>query len=251
MYKELRTYASTGTAWASAFFAGYNPLLDFIKIASLRLDPRWRAIRRHVQSSATVLDAGCGLGQWCVFLSKFGYRVVGVDFSKEMITELKNRYRALEWQCGPIQALPLGDSSVDAIISWGVIEHDELGPEEGLRSFLRCHRPGGLAFITVPTDSEAQRYSSAANFAKPDAKLFFQYFMTPDEFGVELTRADFELVEPIRPVSRHWGLAFPNLYLRAGTVSPLLQRLIGWIVKPTLPFLPSSVNMLLAVCRRG
>lgn len=251
MYKELRTYASTGTAWASAFFAGDNLLLDSIKIASLRLDPRWRAIRRHVRSGATVLDAGCGLGQWCAFLSKLGYRTIGVDFSSEMIATLKNRNRALEWQCGSIQALPLGDSSVDAIISWGVIEHDELGPEEGLRSFLRVLRPGGLAFISVPTDSEAQRYSSAGNFAKPDANHFFQYFMTPDEFGVELTRAGFELVEPIRPISRHYGLAYPNLYLRVGAVSSLLQRFIGWILKPVLPFVPSSVNMLLAVCRRG
>jgi SAM-dependent methyltransferase len=168
-----------------------------------------------------------------------------------MIDTLKNRNRKLEWQCGSIQALPLVDSSVDAIISWGVVEHDELGPQEALRSFLRVLRPGGLAFISVPTDSEAQRKSSAANFDKPDATHFFQYFMTPDEFGDELTRAGFELVEPICPISRHYGLAYPNLYLRAGRISLLLQRSIGWILKPVLPFVPSSVNMLLAVCRRG
>jgi SAM-dependent methyltransferase len=250
MYKELRTYSSTGTAWASAFFADDSSFLDRIKIASLRFDSRWRAFRRYVPDGATVLDAGCGLGQWCTFLSLEGYRTVGVDFSDEMIEALNGRKPLLEWKCGSIQDLPLDDSSVDAIISWGVIEHDEAGPEAALRSFFRVLRPGGIAFISVPTDSVSQRYSSAANFSKPEATHFFQYFFTPDEFRGELARVGFELVEPVRPVSRHYGLAYPEVFRRLGEVSPLLQRVVGWVLRPVLLFMPSSENMILAVCRR-
>lgn len=250
MYKELRTYGSTGAAWASPFLAAHVPLLDRLKVASLRVDPRWRAFRRHVPRGATVLDAGCGMGQWAAFLSTQGYRTIGVDFSTEIVNALEQRYPRLMWRCGRVQTLPLADQSVDAVISWGVIEHDEAGPGKALGEFARVLRPCGVAFITVPIDSEAQRRSSAAEFARPDAEIFFQYFLTPEEISVEVARAGLELLQPIRPVSRHHAIAYPNLCARLSRLHPLLQRIAGWTLRPTLPLVPWSVNMLLAVARR-
>ncbi len=210
MYKELRTYGSTGDAWASPFLAADLPLLDWVKVASLRMDPRWRALRRHVPRGGTVLDAGCGMGQWAAFLSRQGYHTIGVDFSITMITALQRRYRELE--------------------------------------FLRL---GGVAVITVPIDSEAHRRSSAAQFARPGAETFFQYFLTPEEISTEVSNAGLELMEPVRPVSRHHAVAYPNLCARLSRLHPLLQRMAGWTLKPTLPFVPWSVNMQLAVARRA
>lgn len=250
MYKEKRTYGSTGSAWAAPFLAADVVLFDRVKVASFRFDPRWHAIRRRIPPGATILDAGCGMGQWPLFLARYGYHIIGVDFSVEMIEELKRRYPALDWRSGMVQSLPVEDASVDAIISWGVIEHDEIGPGPALRDFLRVLRPGGVAFITVPTDSEAQRRSSRSQFDQPGADTFFQYFMTPAEIVLELTQAGFEVLEPVRAVSRHHGLAYPNLYKHLSRLPPLLQRAAGWSLKPTLPFLPSSVNMLLTVSRR-
>jgi SAM-dependent methyltransferase len=250
VYKELRTYGSNGAAWASPFLAADVPLLERLKVASLRLDPRWSAFRERVPRGATVLDAGCGMGQWAAFLSRRGYRTIGVDFSIEMITALKQRYPKLEWRFGWVQRLPVADHSVDALISWGVIEHDERGPGKSLGEFARVLRPGGVAFITVPIDSEAQRRSSAAHFARPGADIFFQYFLTPEEISVEVASAGLELLEPIRPVSRHHSIAYPRLGALLSRLHPLLQRTAGWTLKPSLPFVPWSVNMLLAVARR-
>ncbi len=251
MYKELRTYGSTGDAWASPFLAADLPLLDWVKVASLRMDPRWRALRRHVPRGGTVLDAGCGMGQWAAFLSRQGYHTIGVDFSITMITALQRRYRELEWRFGRVQTLPVPDHSVDALISWGVIEHDESGPAKALGEFARVLRLGGVAVITVPIDSEAHRRSSAAQFARPGAETFFQYFLTPEEISTEVSNAGLELMEPVRPVSRHHAVAYPNLCARLSRLHPLLQRMAGWTLKPTLPFVPWSVNMQLAVARRA
>jgi SAM-dependent methyltransferase len=251
VYKELRTYGSTGAIWAAPFLAADMPLVERLKISSLRLDPRCRAIRRYVPRGATVLDAGCGMGQWPVFLTAHGYRTVGVDFSGEMIAALQRRYPRLDWRRGVVQELRLPDASVDALISWGVIEHDEGGPAHALTEFARVLRSGGMAFITVPIDSEPQRRASAAQFAGPGAEVFFQYFLTPQELSAAVASAGLEVLEPVRPVSRHHALAYPDLYCRVSRLHPLLQRVTGWTLKPTLAFRPSSVNMLLAVARRA
>jgi ubiquinone/menaquinone biosynthesis C-methylase UbiE len=251
MYKELRSYGSTGQAWAVPFLAADIRLLDRLKCASLRFDPRWQAIRARLRPGATLLDAGCGMGLWPVFLRGRGYSTIGVDFSTELIDTLRERYPAMDWRAGQVQELPVRTGSVDAVISWGVIEHDETGPAKALREFSRVLRPGGLAFITVPIDSEAQRRCSQAQFAGADSQVFFQYFLTADELVQELKGAGLEVLEGVRPVSRHHALAYPALYVRLATLPPLLQRAAGWLLKPTLPLLPSSINMLLAVARRA
>ena len=68
------------------------------------------------------LDAGCGLGQWVAFLAQQGYDAVGVDYSELLIATARRRYPDYEWIRGPMEDVPLADASVDAVISWGVIE---------------------------------------------------------------------------------------------------------------------------------
>jgi ubiquinone/menaquinone biosynthesis C-methylase UbiE len=191
------------------------------------------------------------MGQWAVFLTRKGYSTIGVDFATAMIETLRERHPAMDWRVGQVQNLPVPTGSVDAVISWGVIEHDESGPGEALREFTRVLRPGGVAFITVPVDSAAQRRSSQAQFGGPESRMFFQYFLTADELVHELEGAGLAMLESVRPVSRHHALAYPAMYVRLSKLPPLLHRAAGWLLKPTLPLVPSSTNMLLAVARRA
>jgi ubiquinone/menaquinone biosynthesis C-methylase UbiE len=250
VYKEMRTFGSSGEAWAAPFLAADSSLLDRVKSLSLHLDPRWRAIRRHTPRGSLVLDAGCGMGVWPAFLSGRGYRTIGIDFSDQMVALLRRRYPALDWRCARIQELPLEDASVDALISWGVIEHDERGPQAALAEFMRVMKPGGIAYLTVPLDSPTQRRSSRAQFEEAGADTFFQYFLTIPDFRGQVEAAGFRLVGDIVPVSRHHALAYPNLYVRLAGVPPLVQRAAGWALKPTLPFRSGSINMVLALARK-
>jgi ubiquinone/menaquinone biosynthesis C-methylase UbiE len=247
----MRRYASTGEAWAAPFLAGELPFIGPVKIASLNVDPRWRAIKQQVPRGATILDAGCGQGDWPVFLAAKGYRAIGLDFSETLIKHARERHPELRWECGVIQKLPLEDASVDAIISWGVIEHDEAGPNQALREFARVLRPGGHAILTVPTDSDAQRKSSKTLFHEADASEFFQYFMTPSEFLSELKRVGLRPLGATETVSRHHALAYPNLYRKVRKLHPVAQRAIGWVLRPTLRFVSSSDNMIMAVAMKG
>lgn len=249
MYKELRSYASDGTSWANGFFSTDVIWLYKIKKVFLKFDPRFLLIKKYVSKDSIILDAGCGMGDWCNCLTSSGYRAIGLDFSQAVIDAMRLRKPTTEWICNKIQTIPLSNHSVDAIISWGVIEHDESGPSDALMEFHRVLKTGGVAFISVPIDSIAQRKVSNLVFNNSSAIEFFQYFMSPEELQDELERVGFVLIEPIRIISRHHGIAFPNLYVRSLDWHPMIQRMIGWFLKPCLPFMPSSSNMILAVAR--
>jgi SAM-dependent methyltransferase len=249
MYKELRNYRSTGKSWANGFFATDIIWLSTFKKLFLKFDPRFFLIKKYIPKGSIILDAGCGMGDWCSCLSDSGYISVGLDFSRAVIDTLKARKPTMDWICNKIQSIPLSNQSLDAIISWGVIEHDESGQGEALREFHRVLKTGGIALISVPIDSDAQRRVSKLVFSNSSASEFFQYFLLPDELKKELEKAGFVLVEPIRVISRHHGIAFPRLYVKSLTLHPIAQRLIGWMLKPCLLFMPSSANMILAVAK--
>lgn len=163
-----------------------------------------------------MLDAGCGYGEWVAFLVQEGYRAEGLDYSPELIARLRAEYPTHTWYQGSIQDMPLPSGSYDAIISWGVVEHDEAGPGAALAEYLRVLRGGGVAVITVPVDTVLQRRATRLQFpsALTRDNRFFQYFFTPDELSNEVSMAGFEVVESGLVPQSHEALVFPWLYAK-------------------------------------
>jgi len=108
---------------------------------------------RHLKAFQikTVLDAGCGGGDFAEGLHENGYRVFGVDLSESGIKAAKAR------QVGQFAVQSVYDDllssfnieQVDAVVSVEVIEHI-YSPR---KLFDRSHdalRPGGLLAITTP-----------------------------------------------------------------------------------------------------
>jgi SAM-dependent methyltransferase len=250
MYKECRTYANTGDAWAEPFLQEEVRWLQPLRARALRFDPRWRAISRNLPRGARVLDAGCGISAWPMFLRQQGYDVVGVYFSERMIELLRRRSPQLEWLVGAVQSIPTPDASFDGVISWGVIEHDEYGPETALAEFHRVLQPGGRVILTVPVDSKRQRRASQLHFAGNGASTFFQYFMSPKEFTAHAAAAGFQVREPVVPVSSHYSLLFPRLYYRFCKYPPTLGRAVGWALRPITHLHPGATNMIMLVAEK-
>ncbi|OGR83862.1 MAG: hypothetical protein A2636_06770 [Elusimicrobia bacterium RIFCSPHIGHO2_01_FULL_64_10] len=98
----------------------------------------------------TILEAGCGLGQWIVYLARQGYRMAGVELVEECVKICKNVYPDMDIRSGDVRALPYPDGSFAGMISLGVVEHLIEGPEQAVREMARTLRPGGIAVVTVP-----------------------------------------------------------------------------------------------------
>jgi ArsR family transcriptional regulator len=113
-------------------------------------DPAW-----------TVADLGCGTGQTAAALAPFVARVVAVDGSGAMLQAAKKRLQAcgnVDVRRGELEALPFGDSVVDAATLMLVLHH-VADPEKALREAARILKPDGRIVLVdmLPHDRESYR----------------------------------------------------------------------------------------------
>jgi len=110
-------------------------------------------ILRHLPKDGLVLDAGTGTAKWPIYLRRLGYRCLGVEISKEACALARRLDPGLPLACADGRFAPLKTGSVDAVLSLGVVEHDEAGPLAGLREIRRVMKPGGTLVLAVPFDN--------------------------------------------------------------------------------------------------
>jgi SAM-dependent methyltransferase len=105
---------------------------------------------RHLPRDGVTVDAGCGSGKWPIYLRRRGYRVVGLEIDHAGCAIAAENEPGLAMAQCDVRRIPLRDASVDAVISLGVVEHDEAGPDAALAEARRILKPGGTLILAVP-----------------------------------------------------------------------------------------------------
>jgi len=105
-------------------------------------------LARPVAGSLTsVLDVGCGIGNFVAFAHSSGLRAIGSDVSALAVEEA--RRRGLEVVLSQELDSLVGDGSIDALTLWDVIEHVQ-DPRVFLKGLVRKVRPGGVLLFETP-----------------------------------------------------------------------------------------------------
>lgn len=125
-----------------------NPRLDYMRSVEKR------ALLDSLKPGI-ILDIGCGTGEQALFLAKKGYRVLGMDISKEMIKIAADRIKEAELEdnvsliTASAEALPFRDKSFEGSISiFGVFSHVP-GASQAFQEMHRVLKNGSRAIITV------------------------------------------------------------------------------------------------------
>lgn len=168
--------------WSNIYTAE-NPSVDLISFRQRR-DFTVNYVCNHCANGSTILDLGCGAGPVLSQLCQNEYKLVGVDYSNDMLSlarqQLGEHAARVPLMQGECEAIPLPSESVDCIVCLGVISYAE-SITAALQEMRRVLRPDGIAIIS---------YRNALNDA----------FMDPAQWPKSIFRAIFKSSVPSKKV---------------------------------------------------
>lgn len=263
---------------------------DFQKlIANCPDEPVTPHLMRYLNKEWNILEAGCGSGRFVYYLNSLGYNVQGIEINTETVSVLNKKFPNLKIQYGDVTKLPFTDSSLDAIISLGVIEHVVEGIDGPINEMYRVLKNGGIAFVIVPSFNLVRRikhrlgilhFVAAIRYLKdstiirslfgkgpkggdrvpknspyktwPIFGTFYEYRFIKHEFENELVKGKFEILESI-PVSLIDGLyqEFGPLFVRLKNHTFYPNTIGRWLnsLLSRYPFVHNHMHLCIVVKR--
>lgn len=124
--------------------------LDIIKRKEIVV----KMIEKHTDTTVRILDAGCGAGVFMKELLGFGYSVVGIDLSDNMLKQARRLIKnygpdkALCMQAD-VEQLPFDDDSFDVVLCVGVLSYIK-NDAEAIHEISRVVMNDGIVIIAIP-----------------------------------------------------------------------------------------------------
>ena len=142
---------------------GFIPkLYESVKKVNLR---HKRKLATEGMKAGTLLEIGCGVGDFLHEMEQNGWNCTGIEPSKEAKAIAKNRVKAK--LLDPNEIVTLEDESFDLITLWHVLEHIDNLKEEVMH-LQRLLKKGGRLVLALP------------NFKSADAEFYKEYWAAYD-----------------------------------------------------------------------
>lgn len=125
-----------------------------------------REVGRIGEGSA-VLELGSGTGDVAAQLAEIGCRVVGIDFSENMVAIASNRFPRIEFEVADAEAIPYDDGEFDVVVSCYTAHHFAR-PERVFADARRVLKPGGRIAVVMPIQSEQRSFGAFFDSAREE-----------------------------------------------------------------------------------
>lgn len=214
MYHRHEESGASAAYWEE--FGSDGTLADRLRFCDA--DPLRPLFLRYLTPGATMLEGGCGRGQYVAYYGGRGIKVIGLDFARDWLTSIHRESPELPLCAGDVGALPFRDEAFDLYYSGGVVEHFEGGAERALAEARRVLKPDGTLLLSVPYYSPMRRVLAltrrgdwrrvsrpAVDRADANGRRFYQYAYTVPEFSRMLTAAGLRVIDT-QGYAIAWGL---------------------------------------------
>ncbi|MBU2575014.1 MAG: class I SAM-dependent methyltransferase [Elusimicrobia bacterium] len=159
-------------------------------LEALFLQERKGIVEGSGKSSGTMLDIGCGTGEFLKIMKAGGWETAGVDPSEERnkrSTDDNKIYSA------DLMEIKFGEQSFDVITLWQVLEHLP-DPDRYLAETHRLLKKDGILVLSVPNINSLQARLSGARWFNLDLPRHRWQF-TPETLQKMLDKTAFRLKE--------------------------------------------------------
>jgi len=133
-------------------------------------------------NNGTILEGGCGLGQYVYNLTLMDYDAVGIDNAEKIVRKVNRENPSLKIKVGDVRKLPFSDDSITGYWSLGVIEHFFNGYDEILKEMRRVIKKKGYLFITFPYMSSIRKFKSKINLYRIFNSKYYDKNIIPERF---------------------------------------------------------------------
>ena len=134
-----------------AVAADLDATFDSVPHRSVYDQLAWEIVERLLPSRpGVVIDAGCGSGRWVNRLLDLGHRVIGIERSSGMVSELlRRRFRdRFHGVYGDLETLDLAPDTADVTLAMGSLQYVR-DPAAMVRKLVKWTKRGGWACVLV------------------------------------------------------------------------------------------------------
>jgi len=192
--------------------------------------------KQYLPKNGLILEGGAGLGQWVIYLSNIGYKIVGIEIVPECVQRFKKKYPELKMYVGNVLELNYPDNTFDGYLSLGVIEHFIEGPDRVLKEAYRVLKPDGVFIVSVPAYNLARKIIyPLINFINPlkENEILRKIFNRKKlNYNSEIKKLSKKYLDeninknyyPMIGIHPEYGLIFTEYRYKKGQLEEVLSR---------------------------
>ncbi len=240
-YYQASRYISHDSSGGSLFHRVYRGARRFAL-------SRKKALVERLAPSSTLLDVGCGSGEFLSFMSHCGYRAEGVEPSPSARSKAQ-----AESGCTVTASLNMvaGTERFEIATLWHVLEHFD-DPGQCLKRLYALLKPAGHIIIAVPDREswDAQHYGP--HWAAWDTPRHLWHFRRKDlRQLLELHGFEVRSIKPMWLDAFYIALLSERYKGRPGSLAWPFALLVGAVTNIQALFNRASASSMLVVARKA
>jgi SAM-dependent methyltransferase len=185
---------------ASTWTKNWNSHTDWINTVTKKSSNKSRAfslVDKYTPKHGSIIEGGCGMGQFVYSLTEAGYNTLGIDYAEEIVEKINNELPHLKVKVADLRNITMvSDETFDTYYSGGVIEHFVDGYHDIIREMYRTLKPNGVLILTFPFMSASRKrlVRKLPLVFEDDMSNFYQYALDSHDVISHIKQLGFSLI---------------------------------------------------------